>query len=145
VLFPRRLDLRAEQLSVRRASREEQFFQGSVDIRERQLGRAVPFEAKLGCAAHEFLNEGRAHSVGLLHSRAYDVFGNRQAARVQADQLAAALFVRKREFDCLVDPAGARGEGRLERFWAKRDFAYTMNSIIELPRRPRESAARMTA
>src|ERR1700733_1788556 len=89
----------SQQLEIERAAAEEHFFQRSFDVGQLNRGRAVAFEVELHRAAHQFLDEGRAHPVGSLDD--LTDYGGRDgdALRVQPHEVFASLPGGERETD----------------------------------------------
>lgn len=71
-------------------------------------------EHRLGRAAHEFFDERGGDAVGAFDDEFGDDVRKFEAARVEAREFSAAFGVGQREFDGLVNAAGASGEGGFE-------------------------------
>ena len=104
-----------QQFQVERTAAEQHLVQGLLHVAPVQFPVAATFQVKLHRAAHQFLDEGRAHEPGTLHDEGDHIVGNSDALRVQPCQLGPAFFVGQRELDRLVHSARPRSQGLLQR------------------------------
>jgi hypothetical protein len=96
----------SEQPDVELAAREQHVIERFVEIGSPDRDPAIPADAGLCGAPHQFLDEGCADAPGAPCGLADEGFIERQAFAVELDQLAATDVVRQRDLDRLVDPAG---------------------------------------
>src|SRR5262249_46411920 len=72
------------------------------------------FKLKLSGAAHQLFDERGAGALCPAHDHLQEPFRELQTTRIELDQLGAALLIRQRKFNRLVNSSGARSQRRLK-------------------------------
>src|SRR4030095_4178103 len=105
---PRRINpIASKQTPVQRAARKQHLLNCRVHGPLRDNIARRELELKLGAAAHEFFDECRTDALRAADNERQQIFGDFQPARIQLRQLTAALVIRQRKLDRLIDSAGS--------------------------------------
>src|SRR5262249_863133 len=98
----------AEQAPVKRSTRKQHFFNCRIHGSLCQSSASRELDLELGTPAHQFFDECRTDAFRAADDPVPELIGDLQAASIKLGQPGAALVIREREFNRLIDASGAR-------------------------------------